>query len=50
MFINFFIIFLGNALYDLGKLKEAKEKYEHATKINPQYAHAYNNLGNFNRN
>lgn len=35
----------GNALYNTGKLMEAKEAFEKAVQYNPGYAHAYNNLG-----
>ena len=37
-------------LNELGKFEEAIVNFERAIKINPQYARAYSNIGNFNRN
>jgi len=37
---------LGNALLDLGRLKEAAASYRRALEIAPQFAEAHSNLGN----
>ena len=37
---------MGVALQDLGKLDEAIEAYNKALSIKPDYAEAYNNMGN----
>ena len=37
---------MGNALKDQGKLEEAIEAYNKALAIKPDYAEAYNNMGN----
>ena len=37
---------MGNALKDQGKLEEAIEAYNKAISIKPDYAEAYNNMGN----
>ena len=37
---------MGVALKDKGKIKEALETYNKAILINPNYALAYNNIGN----
>ena len=36
---------MGNALRDLGRFQEALDAYNHAIKIQPGYAVAYNNIG-----
>ena len=38
-------IFLGNALLELEKYKEASIMYERAIEINPNYCAAYSNMG-----
>jgi tetratricopeptide (TPR) repeat protein len=40
---------MGNALKDKGKLQEAIEAYNKAISIKPDYAEAYNNLGEAHR-
>ena len=37
---------MGNALKDQGKLEEAIEAYNKTLSLNPNYAEAYNNMGN----
>ena len=38
--------YLGISLQKLGKLKEAEKSYRKVIKLNPDYGHAYQNLGN----
>jgi tetratricopeptide (TPR) repeat protein len=36
----------GDSMQELGKMAEAKELFQHALRMNPDYAFAHNNLGN----
>ena len=37
---------MGSVLYKLGKFNESIDSYQRAIKIKPEYAEAYNNIGN----